>query len=468
MRDHGELRKLPSVNEVLNCSDVARLVAAHGQPVVKYAVQAGIDKARRIARDGGKTPDTRGIVTEVTAVVKNICGASLKPVINATGVILHTNLGRAALGPAVIDEMVEIARGYSSLEFDLVNARRGERNVHVREILRFLTGAEDVLVVNNNAAGIVLALNTLTKDREAIISRGELVEIGGSFRIPEIMAASGARMVEVGTTNRTRLSDYEDAVTGETAMFFKAHKSNYVVRGFTEEVSVKDLADLAHSRGLPMMYDLGSGLLRRPKDLSLEDEPDVAGALADGADIVAFSCDKLLGGPQAGIVAGRGGLISCMARSPLMRALRVGKLTLAGLSAACRHYLRDEELSASNPTFAMLHRDGSELDRLAAKLVDALKQRGINGRTVESKGQCGGGSLPDVSLDSVAVEILPGKTMGGGQTFAERLFKGMLRNDRPVLGVLREGRILLDVLTVFDEDIPHIAAAAAAALEPGA
>ncbi len=466
MAENKRLRALPGVNEVLGHLDVAELIGRHGRAVAKHAVGVAIERARARILIGEDVLGTAAIVADVVRLVKNICGESLKPVVNATGVILHTNLGRSPLGQDVIDGIAKIARGYSSLEFDLANARRGQRNVHVREILRFLVSAEDILIVNNNAAGIVLALNALARGREVIISRGELIEIGGSFRIPEIMAASGARMVEVGTTNRTHLSDYEGALGTETALLFKAHKSNYSIRGFTEEVPIKDLAELAHAHELPVMYDVGSGLLRKPEGLPLGDEPDVSSALADGADLVAFSCDKLLGGPQAGVLAGGGGLISRMARAPLMRTLRVGKLTLAALSVTCRQHLRDEELLASNPTFAMLGRSHAALERLASKLFDELKCLGIAARLVESSGQCGGGALPDLRISSVAVEVLPQDGTGDPkltrprakkETFAERLFRQLLEVDRPVLAVLREGRILFDVLTVFEDDIPHIA-----------
>lgn len=457
---NAPLRDLPSVNEALNRPDLAELADQWGHAVAKHAVRGAIGRARAQVMDGGGAPSTDAIVAEATALVDAVCGRSLKPVINATGVILHTNLGRAPLGRAVIDEITQVALGYSNLEFDLREAHRGDRNTHVREVLKFLTGAEDALVVNNNAAGILLTLNTLARDREVIVSRGELIEIGGSFRIPEIMATSGARLVEVGATNRTRLSDYEKAITDDTAMLLKAHKSNYCIKGFTEEVHVAEMADLAHSRGLPMMYDIGSGLLRKPANLPLEHEPDVAGALADGADIVAFSCDKLLGGPQSGILAGRSEFISRLGRAPLMRTLRVGKLTLAALSAACRHYLRDEDLLASNPAFAMMERSREELERLASLLLAALEQAGVEARKVESVGRTGGGSLPDLEIPSVAVEVLPRNGAGdASQTFVERLFRRLLDSDRPVLGVLREGRLLFDVLTVLDDQVPAIAQA---------
>ncbi len=466
MAENRELRNLPSVSEVLEHPQARALAAARGRALVKYAARAAVDRARAGVLDGGRAPDRDAVVAAALGLVKTICELSLRPVVNATGVVLHTNLGRAPLGAAVIEEVARVAAGYSTLEFDLAAARRGDRNVHVRELLKLLTGAQDAVVVNNNAAGLVLALNTLARDREVVVSRGELIEIGGSFRIPDILAASGARMVEVGTTNRTRLSDYKEAIGPETALLLKAHKSNYSVSGFTAEVPVRELAELARARGLALLYDIGSGLLRRPAGLPLGDEPDVAGALADGADLVAFSCDKLLGGPQGGVLAGRGELVSRAARAPLMRALRVGKLTLAALSAACRAYLRDEDLVRSNPTFAMLSRSSDELDRLACALLEELKNLGVEARRAASSGQCGGGALPNLEIPSAAVELVPREGIGDSRaSFAERVYRRLLDADSPVLGVLREGRLLFDVLTLGEDELAQVARAAAAAIE---
>ncbi len=389
---------------------------------------------------------------------KLTCGRSLRAVLNATGVILHTNLGRAPLGASVIAEIAEVVAGYSNLEYDLDAGRRGHRGVHIRELLRVLTGAEDALVVNNNAAAVMLVLNTLAPGREVIVSRGELVEIGGSFRIPEIMAASGARMVEVGTTNRTRLEDYEEAIGPDTAMLFKVHKANYAIEGSTAEVTAAELVKLAQARGLPLCYDLGSGLLRRPAVRPLANEPEVAASLAAGADLVTFSCDKLLGGPQAGVVAGRGELVGRIGSVPMMRALRVGKLTIAALSVACRQYLSEESLLGNNPTFAMLSRDDTELRYLAGVLAGELQRLGVKAREVESFGQCGGGALPDVKIPSRAVEVLPGEGMDDAKaTFAERIHGRLQAGETPVLGLLREGRLLLDVLTLNEDQLQQVA-----------
>ncbi len=462
------LRDLPSVNDVLHLSEIQGLVDEYGREPVKRSVREAIDRARSTALKGGEVPNAAGIASSAIQWLRELTTQTLMPVVNATGVVLHTNLGRAPLGREVIDEIARIASGYSSLEFDPKSARRGNRKVHVRETLKLLTGADDALVVNNNAAGLILSLSTLAKDKEVIISRGELIEIGGSFRIPDIMAASGAKMVEVGTTNRTRASDYEAAISENTALVFKAHTSNYAIKGFTEDVAVKELADLAHQHELPMMYDIGSGLLRRPKGLPLESEPDVKSALADGADLVAFSGDKLLGGPQAGILVGKKELIDKLSRAPMMRALRVCKMTYAALSTVCRQYFQDEQLIAANPTFAMLERGRDEMERLADTLLDELSGRDVAARKVESTGQCGGGTLPDLSIPTIAVEILPADGIARGkQTFAEVLFHELLKGKRPILGILREGRILFDMLTVFEGDISFVAESISRVLQSG-
>jgi len=475
MTEHRErLRSLPSVNEVLNHAAVDALSRQHGHELVTAAVRSVIDRARAAILDGAESPDAEppgedAIVAGVLELAASIFGRSLKPIINATGVVLHTNLGRAPLGEAVLEEVTAVARGYCNLEFDLELARRGHRNNHVAELLRFLTSAEEAVVVNNNAAGIVLALGTLAAGREVIISRGELIEIGGSFRIADIIKASGAVMVEVGTTNRTRPADYEAAIGPQTALIFKAHKSNYSISGFTEEASVKQLAELARAHDLPLVYDIGSGLLRRPENLPLGDEPDVRGAIGDGADLVMFSVDKLLGGPQGGIVAGRAELVGRLTRAPLMRAMRVGKLTLAAIGAACRHHLDDASLAAASPTFAMLERSLDEKNRLASQLLASLRAAGVEARLVESTGQCGGGTLPALQLPSVAVEILPDEGKLGGKlegkaTFAEQVFHRLLATDRPVLGILREGKLLLDILAILPEEVDPIARAVSAAI----
>jgi L-seryl-tRNA(Ser) seleniumtransferase len=464
MDDVSELRKLPSVDELLKRPVLAELADKAGRELAVFAVREAIAGAREKVRDGSAALPNEELAGQAAALIRAIAEPSLKPVINATGVILHTNLGRAPLGPAVLADMAPVIQGYSNLEFDCGTASRGSRNSHLAQLLRFVTGAEETLVVNNNAAALVLVLNSFARGKEVIVSRGELIEIGGEFRIPEIMRAGGARMVEVGTTNRTRLGDYERAVTPKTALLFKAHKSNFAISGFTGEVSVAALARLARRSRIPLVYDIGSGLLRRPQSVDMKGEPDVRTALEEGADLVTFSGDKLLGGPQAGIIAGRAELVKKLAKAPLMRALRVGKLTIAGLSSVCRSYIKSSDLTSRNQTFGFLGRSREQILGLASKLQALLHDRGVNAAVVESRGQCGGGSLPGLFIDSAAVKLVfePGKDRKK-HTSAERVFRKLLDGPRPVLGVLREGDLVFDLLTVEEEELPGIAAAIARA-----
>ncbi|NLP02051.1 MAG: L-seryl-tRNA(Sec) selenium transferase [Fibrobacter sp.] len=456
MNPEKNFRQLPSVDKVLHTGISEELIERHGRAIVTYAVRRALQNAR-ISMEAGENKidlSPEGISHSAGDIVKAICEPSLKPVINATGILLHTNLGRAPLGDAVVEGMIPVISGYSNLEFDLQSASRGHRTEHLSEFLTYLTGAEGIIIVNNNAAGIILALSTFASGKEVIISRGELIEIGGAFRIPEIMAASGAKMIEVGTTNRTRLSDYEQAINPATAAIFKAHKSNYTIEGFTEEVSVRELSILARSYQIPLFYDIGSGLLRKPDLKGFENEPNVQSAINDGAELVMFSGDKLLGGPQAGIIAGRRELVSALSRAPLMRALRVGKLTIAALSQACRSYLSDKSLVENNPVFYFLHRKDEEKREIAVTLKDELAKRQIASEISESTGQCGGGTLPDLKIPSYAVTLI--SPVKDREAFAESVFHNLLKRDLPVLGILREGRIVFDVFALSGKDLPVI------------
>jgi L-seryl-tRNA(Ser) seleniumtransferase len=466
MNKKALLRQIPSVDSLLKRENQKLLSTRFGPGIVTHAVRAVIDKARIDIAAGAALPGLDNMDKSIENRVHSTAGLSLQGVINATGVILHTNLGRAVLGPQVLKDIADIVTGYSTIEYDTALARRGNRNAHFSELLRYLTGAEDALVVNNNAAGIILVLSTLAKRREVIISRGELIEIGGEFRIPDIMAAAGSRMIEVGTTNRTRIADYEKAITDRTALIFKAHKSNYSMKGFVQEASLEQCADLAHKKGLPFVYDIGSGLIRKPASLPLGEEPDVAAAIAAGADLVLFSCDKLLGGPQAGVVAGAGELVARCARAPLMRALRVGKLTLAALLSSCRSYLSDTSLRTNNPTFAMLSRSVDDIRRSADLLAVELAKRGIACHVALSSGQCGGGTLPDLAVPSSAVVLDLRGSFGKSKDRADEagaIFKRVQAGARPVIGVLREGTLQFDMLTVNPTDIVPCADAIAAA-----
>ena len=458
----NKLNKLPGVDTILKYPDVSKLIEEHSHDVVVHAIREVLDHARQDILNGGAEPQRKNIVSDIFMAVQAITGRLFKPVINATGVVIHTNLGRAPFGKQAFSDVQDLITGYSNLEYNLTKACRGSRGDLVREIIRFLTKSEDAIVVNNNAAAIILTLNTLARQKDVIISRGELIEIGGSFRIPEIMKASGAIMIEVGTTNRTRVEDYERAIGPNTGVLFKAHKSNFSIKGFTEEASIKQLSALGKKHSLPLIYDIGSGLLRKPKGLPLQNEPDVRQAIEDGTDIVTFSCDKLLGGPQAGIIAGKKELVNRLSCAPMMRALRVGKLTLAFLNAALRYYLDDEILISTMPLFKMLERSISELERLARTLQKELESHHIDAITIESTGQCGGGTLPYLEIKSYAVMLKPGRERKKDKVkWAEEIFRKLHFLERPVIGVLRKGDIIFDVLSVFEEDIPCIARAIA-------
>ena len=449
------MQKIPGVDKLLINEEIKELIGIYGAELVTFSIRKALDEIRANILAGEKAVELEEIILQIKIVIKTIGDKSLIEVINGTGIVLHTNLGRALLGDHILEELKPIVSNYSNLEFNLKTGRRGQRNSHISELMKFVTQAEDAVVVNNNAAAVMLILKTFAEGKEVVISRGELIEIGGSFRIPEIMEASGCKMIEVGATNRTRLSDYENAITKDTALIFKAHKSNYYIDGFTEEVELSDLSELAKKHELLFVYDLGSGLLRKPDGLPLEEEPDVRSSLQAGCDIVSFSGDKLLGGPQAGIIAGKSDLIQKIAKDPMMRALRVGKMTIAALSAVMRFYLKDEDLLLKVPIFEMLNRKKIDLKNLAEKLKSEFEKFNIKSEIIESKAQCGGGTLPQLRIDSSAVKIIH----EGNRNYAKKLHKKLLELDKPILGILREGSLLFDVLTLSKEDIPIIAKA---------
>ena len=365
---------------------------------------------------------------------------SLRRALNATGVIVHTNLGRAPLPEAAVERAVEVGRSYSNLEYDLQAGGRGSRQDHIAGILRRLTGAEGALVVNNNAAAVLLALAALAEGREVLVSRGELIEIGDGFRIPEVLARSGARLREVGTTNRTRAGDYEKAIGPETAVLLRVHQSNFRVVGFAAQPSVAELARVASRHGLPLVDDLGSGVL-----VELEDEPSARGSLADGADLVCFSGDKLLGGPQAGIVVGNAELVEKLRRHPLQRALRADKLTLAALEGTLGLYLDPARAAREVPVLRMLQEPAETVRARAERLAKA-----VGGEVEETVARVGGGALPLAELPSFACAV------------EEELAASLREADPPVVGVIRDGRLLLDCRTLTDAEAEEAAAAVAA------
>ena len=448
-----ELKNLPGVDKVLHLSETKELIKSFNLELVSYAVRAVVKDSRENILLGEKAPSIETIVEKTIFLTRKIGNKSLQSVFNASGIIIHTNLGRAPYGEDLLKSIFEPLKAYNNLEFNLAKGKRGQRNEHASEILKYLTSAEDVVVVNNNAAAVMFILQTFGKNKEAIVSRGELIEIGGSFRIPDIMAASDCKMVEVGATNKTKIQDYEKAITDNTSILFKAHQSNYVIKGFTQEVALEDLVKLGKKYNIPVVYDIGSGLLRKVDEEALKNEPDVKTALSTGIDLISFSGDKLLGGPQAGIIAGKKEYIEKLKSAPLMRALRVGKSTLAMLETACTYYLDDEKLFKHNVLFRTLNKSKDDLQKTASLLQEKLHKKGINTRLVNSKGKYGGGTLPDLEIDSFSVEIIP---CNKKNTLSKKMYHSLLERENPVLSNLISGKIFFDVLTLQDKDIDTI------------
>lgn len=449
-----ELKNLPGVDKVLQLPEIKNLIERYNISLVTYVIRTAITNSRNEILQGKKAPHQDFIIKEVIKLCKKIADKSLKPVINASGIIIHTNLGRAPYGEKLLESTFDTLKGYNNLEFNLAKGSRGQRNDHASEILKYLTGAEDVVIVNNNAAAVMFILRSFARNREAIVSRGELIEIGGSFRIPDIMAASDCKMVEVGATNKTKPQDYEKAINDNTALLFKAHQSNYVIKGFTQEVGLEELVKIGKKHEIPVVYDIGSGLLRKVDEMALKHEPDVKQALASGIDLICFSGDKLLGGPQAGIIAGKKKYIDILKKEPMMRALRVGKTTLAILETACSYYLSDKDLFENNILFKTLSKPKNEILNTAELLKTALQNVDIRSDIVESKGKYGGGTLPDLELDSFSVKLIPNDA---NNKLAKKLYHQLLEQDDPILSNLKSGAIYFDVLTLEIKDIDKIA-----------
>jgi L-seryl-tRNA(Ser) seleniumtransferase len=425
-----QLRDLPSVDELARGLD---------DPLAVDAARTVLDRARAEIRAGSEPGD---LGAALAAEVEELRAPRLRRVLNATGVIVHTNLGRAPLPASVLERVREVGSGYSNLEYSLEEGARGSRQAHVSAILGRLTGAEAALVVNNNAGAMLLALAALAEGREVLVSRGELIEIGDGFRIPDVLARSGARLVEVGTTNRTSAADYERAVAPETALILRVHQSNFRVVGFTDRPSLADVGDVARLHDLPLVDDLGSGNLLPSNNLLLEDEPSARESLEAGADLVCFSGDKLLGGPQAGIVVGRAELIERLRRHPLQRALRADKLTLAALEATLILYLDPPRARAEIPVLRMIDEPADAVRARAQRLAGLL-----GGTVEETVARVGGGALPLIELESFASAV------------EESLAVPLRLGEPPVVGVVRDGRLLLDCRTLADVEIDEVVAA---------
>ena len=435
------LRALPSVHQMLEEPAAAALIANHGRPLVRFAVQRVLDDERQ----QHATLDSQARWVRVSGVIGTLRRPRLRPVINATGVVLHTNLGRAPLAEAAAEAAARVAVRYSTLEFNPETGRRGSRHDLVAETLRHLTGAEAAAVVNNCAAAVLLMLSALAKGKEVVIGRGELVEIGGGFRMPEIMRLSGARMVEVGTTNRTRASDYAGAITPKTAAILKVHASNFQVVGFTETVELKPLAEIAHQHGIVLLHDLGSGGLLETTEYGLAEEPRIQDSLLAGVDLVAASGDKMLGGPQAGLLLGRAELVQRVMKHPLARAVRVDKLTIAALAATLDLYLTQSV--SSLPVWGMLSATPQAVASRARAWQSRLSELGIEVELLEGESAVGGGSLPGERLPTTLIAI--DEKHGRAADVLPRLRE----QDRPLIARIEQDRVVLDPRTVLpDED----------------
>ena len=449
MAARNPYRSLPSVDRLLSDERVRALANGGESGIATVIVRQAIESARLAIAGGSETPTEDQLVESVLGLAAAVFEPSLRPVINATGVIIHTNLGRAPLSDEAIEAMAAVSRGYSNLEFDLEAGERGSRYGHLEPALTRLTGAEAAIAVNNNASALLLTLSTLARDHDVIISRGQAVEIGGGFRIPDVMAQSGARLVEVGTTNRTYLRDYEAAITEQTAAIMRVHASNFRIVGFTASPSIHELGSLTKNRGVLLIDDIGSGCLVDTTQFGLAPEPTVGESLAAGADLVLFSGDKLLGGPQAGVIAGKSELIAQLRRHPLARAVRMDKASIAGLTATLHHYLRGEALNKV-PVWRMIATPRAEIERRARRWARAI---GRGARIVDGRSMIGGGSLPEESLPTKLLAL------DGEGGYVAEIARRLRTGDPTVVARIERDVLLLDPRTVRpDEDRALIAA----------
>jgi L-seryl-tRNA(Ser) seleniumtransferase len=444
-------RALPSVDQCLLLPEVQALVTEHGRTAVVAALRARLDAARGAIRAGGSgAAEAARLLPALAVDLAEVSRSTLLPVLNLTGTVLHTNLGRAILADEAIRAAALAMANPLALEFDLGGGARGQRDDHLRGLLRELTGAEDATILNNNAAAVLIALNTFAQGREAVVSRGELIEIGGAFRMPDIMARAGTRLVEVGTTNRTHPRDYEGALTAETGLILKVHTSNYRIEGFTAEVPAAALSRIARKAGVPLLNDLGSGSLVDLARFGLRREPRVAEAVAEGADLITFSGDKLLGGPQAGFIVGRKDLIAAINKNPLKRALRLDKIRIAALEATLRLYRDPDRLAEHLPTLRHLSRPTAEIAAQAARLapqVDALlTPHGFAATACDCDSQVGSGALPTDTIPSAGLRLT-----GPGRDAPDRLSARLRTLPVPVIGHIRDGALILD-LRCLDRD----------------
>ena len=451
MDSKAGLRAIPSVDQLLQLPFAREAIGRFGRLAVTDALRTVLADLREDVLKGGSVPPRERILAMAMASLEKGERSTLSPLFNLTGTVLHTNLGRAVLAEAAIEAATAAMRSAVALEFDLDSGKRGERDDHLRSLICELTGAEDATVVNNNAAAVLLVLNSLAAGREAIVSRGELIEIGGAFRMPDIMTRAGARLVEVGTTNRTHKSDYADAVSAETGLILKVHTSNYRIEGFTKEVGARELSALARKAAVPLVNDLGSGTLADLALFGLAHEPTVREAVAEGADIVTFSGDKLLGGPQAGFIVGRKTLIDTINRNPMKRALRVDKIRLAALEATLRLYCDPDRLCERLPTMRLLARSQSDIAAQAQRLAPVVQggvRQGFIVSVVACQSQIGSGALPLSTVPSAGLALRPAS---GGGSQLEQLLAALRRLPVPVIARVERGTLVLDLRCLEDE-----------------
>ncbi|HIO75714.1 MAG TPA: L-seryl-tRNA(Sec) selenium transferase [Gammaproteobacteria bacterium] len=447
MNEGNSYSKIPSVDKIINSEACQPLLAKHGRALVTTGTRAILDAIRSdIGPLATSIPSVAEIVVLLQGQISEASRVSLKPVINLTGTVLHTNLGRAALPEAAINSMITIARGPSNLEYDLESGKRGDRDDHIESTIVAITGAEAATVVNNNAAAVLLTLNTLATGKEVPVSRGELVEIGGSFRIPEIMQRSGCKLVEIGATNRTHLKDYQQSINENTALVMKVHTSNYEIKGFTNVVTDKELVKLAADNKIPFVTDLGSGTLVDLSRFGLPHEPTAQEAIEAGADVVTFSGDKLLGGPQAGIIIGRKALINAIKANPLKRTLRIDKLTMAALAEVLNLYRDPDRLSESIPTLKYLARPIQEIERLAQDVLPMVAAKLVGQAVIsiiDTQSQIGSGSLPLDLLPSKAICVVT-----DSDTQLQEITSAFRHLPTPIIGRLHDGKLLFDLRTL--------------------
>jgi len=461
------LRQIPGVDAVLQMEAVRDALSRHPRKLVLDAIREELDETRKLilqSPGSASAIDTSELARSIAERADRLAAFTLRPVVNATGIVIHTNFGRSLLAEEALARLQTVCRGYSNLEYDLQSGERGSRHVHAEAILRELTGAQAALVVNNNAGAVLLILNTLARGREVVVSRGQLVEIGGSFRIPDVMNSSGAILREVGTTNRTHLKDYESAITGQTALLMKVHTSNYRIVGFTKEVPLNELATLGRERELPVVEDLGSGCFINLTPFGLHGEITVQETVRAGADLVTFSGDKLLGGPQAGIIVGRKDLIERCRKNPITRALRVDKMTLAALDATLRLYRDQRQALEKIPTLAMIALSPEELNGRAEQLASAIqgadRKAALRVEVRRGFSQVGGGCLPAQDLPTFVVAVQSGD-------FSPNQIEEFLRqNDPPIIGRIESDQFIMDLRTLIPQQFEIIARAFVRMVEP--